>query len=604
MRLFSSRRPAPKETFRPDAVRAPLRAPLTADLRPEAGTRVNIQGRAAEVMDRGRSRLLVTGVVFAVAFFAVGIRLTDVMVFSNTVEASPIAAAPAAPPVVQRADIVDRNGTLLATTLPTPSLYANPRQIIDPVEAADLLTAVMPDLVYAELLETLSRNRPFVWLHRGITPQEKFAINRLGIPGLGFQTEERRFYPFGNLTSHVVGFTGVDGEGLIGIEQSLDGRLRSSNEPVNLSIDIRVQTILREELLRTIGRHNAIAGTGIVMDVETGEVIAMVSLPDFNPADLSTMNDETGMNRASLGVYEMGSTFKVINTAAALEAGITTLHAEHDAVQPIRFGGFTIDDYRGQYRTLTTAEVLAYSSNIGSVRIAQDLGTERQQAFLDRLGLLQPASVELSEVGRPLIPDPWRPINTMTISFGHGLSVSPVSLVGAIGSMVNGGMLYEPTLLMHGEDHVLTGTRVIGEDTSESIRRLMRLVEERSASRDGYGDAYLIGGKTGTAEKPTAAGYNDDARVSSYVAAFPMTDPQYVVFALLDEPQGIPETHGFATGGWVAAPTVRRVVERIGPMLGVAPADPESPEIIDALWVDIPGRQRPEPLVHQAGIRN
>lgn len=596
--------PRPDPRSDPRSEHGTARGPLTADPRPTAGPRMTIQGRTAEALDSGRARLIVTGVLLALAFTGVGYRLIDVMAMTPPGEPTVASAAPAAAPAVTRGEILDRNGTLLATTLPTASLYADPARVIDPVEAADELTAVLPSLAYAELLADLTSDSRFVWLERGLTPRQQFEINRLGIPGLGFQTEDRRFYPFGALTAHLVGYTNVDGAGIAGMEQALDPVLTGGEGTVRLSIDVRLQTILQEELQRNIDRHSAIGGAGLVMDVDTGEILAMVSLPSFNPVDPAAMPEEALFNRATLGVYEMGSTFKVFNTAAALEAGVTTLDELQDARSPIRVAGFTIDDFRGQYRMLTTAEVFSHSSNIGSVRLAQELGGERQRAFLDRLGLLQPAGLELPEVGRPLVPDPWRPINTMTISFGHGLSVSPVNLATGIAAMVNGGVLYEPTLLARDPgDTTLTGTRVISEATSDSIRRLMRLVEVDSASRDGSGDAYLIGGKTGTAEKTTGRVYSDDARLSSYVAAFPMTDPQYVVFAMIDEPQGLPETFGYATGGWVAAPVVRRVVDRIAPTLGVDPVDPNDPEIVNALWVEIPGRE-PPPQTHLATFRN
>jgi cell division protein FtsI (penicillin-binding protein 3) len=417
-------------------------------------------------------------------------------------------------------------------------------------------------------------------------------VIRLGLPGVDFVREERRIYPLGPLAAHAVGFTGVDGVGLMGVERRFDGELRGAAEPLRLSLDVRLQHVLREEIARQIATFSAIGGAGLIMDVRTGEVLAMVSLPDFDPNAPAGAEGEARFNRVTLGVYEMGSTFKVLNTALALESGRVRVHDVFDASRPVQVGRFRIDDFRGQNRPLTVAEILKHSSNIGSVRMVERVGPAAQREFMDRLGMLRESPVEIPEAGAPMSPRPWREINMMTIAFGHGIAVSPMHLGSAVSAVVNGGVLLPPTILARRDAAPVEGTRVVSPQTSETMRRLMRLVVASGSGAEVPG--YLVGGKTGTAEKTTGRSYSTDARISSFIGAFPMHDPRYLVYLMVDEPKPTRETFGFATGGWVAAPAVGRIVRRIGPMLGVAPVDETRPEIREAVAIDaVPARAAP-----------
>ncbi len=325
---------------------------------------------------------------------------------------------------------------------------------------------------------------------------------------------------------------------------------------------------------------------GIVMDVNTGEVIAMVSLPDFDPNTPGTANEQTIFNRATLGTYEMGSTFKIFNTAMALDDGVATLASSYDATNPIQIGHFVIHDDHPQRRWLTVPEIFEYSSNIGSAKMAMAAGTDRQKEFLGRLGLLKAPSFELPEIGAPLVPSPWRMINTMTIAFGHGISVSPLQMATAVSAVVNGGILRRATLIKRPAGYAPSGQQVLSARTSEEMRRLLRLVVERGTGKLANAPGYLVGGKTGTAEKVAAGRYERHGLLSSFIGVFPITEPRYLVMISVDEPQGTRASHGFATGGWVAAPAVGRVVERMAPLMGIPPVDEESPEIRRSLVVD------------------
>ena len=555
-----------------------------------AGTRVRCPGRAAEALETGRLRLVITGLLLALGFLVVAGRLVDVSLLRGEAQPGrPVAATADATPA-GRADITDRNGVLLATSLPTASLYADPAMVLDAEEAADRLATVLPDIDRAAVTAALRADRRFVWLRRGLSPRQQDRINRLGIPGLQFQNEQRRFYPGGSLTAHIIGYTDIDGRGIAGIEQRFDEVLRNRREPLALSIDLRVQQLVREELQASIDDFRAVGGAGIVLDARTGELVAMVSLPDFNPYLRGEVPEEQRFNRTAQGAYELGSVFKIFNTAMALDSGATSLSDGYDATNPIRVGRFVINDFHPEARWLTVPEIFMHSSNIGSVHMALDVGTERQQEYLRRFGLLQPSPVELPEVAWPLAPSPWREVNTMTISFGHGLAVTPVQLAGGVGAMVNGGRLVPATLLRRQSDEPAAGVRVVSERTSDAMRRLLRLVVEHGTGGNADVEGYLVGGKTGTAEKSRGSGYARDALISSFVAAFPMDRPQYVVFAMLDEPHGNARTYGYATGGWVAAPVVGRIVERLGPMVGIAPVDETDPTVQARVALDaLPG---------------
>ena len=545
---------------------------------PDRAARVFLHGSAAQVLETGRTRLLVAGMVFAMAFLVVGWRLVDIAAFTAASEPRIAATPPATALQSGRADIVDRNGVVLATSLPTASLFANPHQVRDPAAAAAQLVEALPDLSQAEVAAKLSTDRGFIWLKRNLTPREQDRVNRLGVPGLHFEREQRRFYPHGSLTAHSVGFTDVDDKGLAGVERSFDAVLRGRGEPLVLSLDLRVQHALTEELEAAMAEFAAIGAAGLVMDATTGEVLAMASLPTFDPLHAGAASADSRFNRASLGLYEMGSVFKIFTTAMALDEGVVTLDDGYDISKPIRVARFTITDFKPKKRWLSVPDIFIYSSNIGTVHMAMDAGTAAQRAFLGRLGLTRPASIELSEVGTPMLPSPWREINTMTIAYGHGLAVSPVQLTSAVSAVVNGGEFRPATLIKRPAGERPAGTRIMDRDTSLKMRQLMRLVVRRGTGRKADAEGYMVGGKTGTADKLIGGRYARDARIASFVAAFPMTAPRYVIFAMVDEPKGNKRTHGYATGGWIAAPVVRAVVERIGPMLGVEPVRTEADE--------------------------
>ncbi len=549
--------------------------------------KLRLEGTARQALDTARSRLAVAGALFAIAFAVIAARLVDVTVLKEAHESrlTSASARPAAP-VADRADILDRNGEILATSLATASLYANPRLVLDPADAAGRLAQALPGLNERDVAERLASERGFVWVRRNLTPRQQYAVNRLGIPGLYFQREERRVYPHGPLGAHVIGFTGVDNRGLAGIEQSLDQRLRYADEPVRLSLDIRVQYVLRDEIARAIDEFQAIGGAGLVLDVDTGEIVAMVSLPDFDANTPGLAASDARFNRATLGAYEMGSTFKIFTLAMALESGAVTMRDGFDASRPIQVSRFTISDYKGQNRYLTVPEIFVYSSNIGAAKMALAVGAAGQREFLGRLGLLSPSPVELPEVASPLVPQPWREINTMTVAFGHGISVTPLQLASATAAVVN-GVLRAPTLLRRSEHETAPGERVLSRATAVEMRRLLRLVVERGTGKAANVDGYFVGGKTGTAEKNVKGQYQRTAVISSFVGAFPIHQPRYVVLAMLDEPKGNRATQFYATGGWVAAPTVGRLVRRIAPILGLPPVDQQAPAIGDPLLVPV-----------------
>ena len=535
---------------------------------------IKFEGIRRQALETGRNRLLVTGALFTLAFSLVAVRLVELAVVEQVAEElqAPRLAVGAEIPKV-RSNIVDRSGVLLATSLPTASLYGNPRQILDPKEATQKLIQVFPELNERRVEEKLSSNKSFVWLKRNLTPKKQFLVNTLGIPGLDFQYTERRVYPHGRLVSHALGLTNIDGRGLSGIEGYFDQNLLGSNKPLVLSIDVRVQSVLREELVSAMSEFRAVGAAGLIMDANNGEVHAMVSLPDFNPNKPATANKTSGFNRATKGVYEMGSTFKLFTIAMALDIGVMRLKDQFDATEPIKISRFKISDYHAKNRWLSVPEIMVYSSNIGAAKIAEEVGTLDQKKYLKRFGLLTRARIDLPEIGTPLTPAHWRRINTMTISYGHGIAVSPIQLVSGIASVVNGGILYRPSITKIPNGEGVSGSRVLSKETSKKMRRLMRLVVKYGTGRNADVPGYLIGGKTGTSEKRgLRGGYDRAKRMSSFVAAFPMNKPRYVILVMLDEPKGTKRTQGYATGGWVAAPVVANVVKRMAPLLGLRPS--------------------------------
>jgi cell division protein FtsI (penicillin-binding protein 3) len=527
---------------------------------------VCLEGTRKRVLNTARTRLIVTAIVFVLMFTVTAGRLVELSILGA--ESGPRVTRHASGQAVGRADITDRNGVLLATSLPSASLYADPKLIMDVNEAATALVRLFPDLHRPWLLSRLTAASRFEWIRRHLTPAEQQAVIALGIPGLSFQTEYRRIYPHGQTAAHVLGHTNVDGQGIAGIELAFEEQLKSG-KPLRLSLDVRLQHILNEELQTAKTSFRAIGAAGLVLDAETGEVVALVSLPDFDPNSPNASPEENRFNRITKGVFEMGSTFKLFTVATALETGVTTMSGGYDATKPLRVAHFTISDYHPEKRWLSVPEILVHSSNIGAAQMALDIGTPLQRQYLSRLGLLRPASLELPELGAPLTPNPWREINTMTVAFGHGIAVTPLQVAAATGAVVDGGVLRSPTIVARSEP--VPGERVFSAQTSRQMRSMMRRVVSNGTGEKADVPGYMVGGKTGTSEKLVNGRYDDDKRVSTFVAAFPMDHPRYIVLAMLDEPKGNKSTYNFATGGWVAAPIVAKVIRRMGPLYGLAP---------------------------------
>lgn len=546
-----------------------------------------LDGVHKQSVEVGRKRLLLGAGLFVVAFSAIVARVADLTLLKEGYE--PRQATRAQPYAASRADIVDRNGVILATSLATASLYANPRHVLDAKDAAKKIVRVLPELSLNEVESKLASGKSFVWLKRNLTPKTEYAVNALGIPGLYFLREERRVYPQDADAAHVVGYAGTDNHGLAGIEKSFDEELRTSNQPVQLSIDLRVQHILHEELLAAMTKFSAVGANGLVMDAHTGEIIAMVSLPDFDPHNPVATDPNAIFNRNTLGVYEMGSTFKLFTVSMALDTHTVTLASTFDAAHAIKVGRYTITDYKGENRWLTVPEVIKYSSNLGAARIALAAGVEKHRDYLKRFGLLSPLKLEVPELGRPEIPNPWREVSTMTIAFGHGLAVTPVHLASGVAAVANGGVLHPANLIKHHPAETVPGERVISEQTSYTMRKLMRLVVTEGTGKLAAVPGYLIGGKTGTAEKTGAGGYRKKSNLSLFVSAFPMTAPRYIVLAMIDDPHGTKDTYGYSTGGWVAAPVVGHVIARTASMLGVPPIDETAPNVQSAMDIDVAG---------------
>lgn len=562
--------------------------------RGEGRTEIRLLGLQERAVQTGRNRVVVAGLIFSVMFAVLAIRLADLTVLRSP-NPSPMAQHTAqSEQQERRADIVDRNGVLLASDLKTASLAADPKIVLNPERTAVSLARIFPDLSPSVLLKKLSGDSRFVWIKRNLTPRQQHEAHALGMPGLQLIREWHRVYPHGSLLSHVVGYTDIDGKGIAGVEKSFDAELAyggDANPPLQLSVDVRVQHALRNELMQAMATFSAAGAAGVVMDARTGEVLALSSLPDFDPNHPNASPDASRFNRTSLGVYELGSVFKLFTAAMALDSGVVGMKGGYDASKPIRIARFTIRDDHAKNRWLSVPEIVAYSSNIGAAKMAMDVGAATQRDYLDRFGLLRPSALELPEVGSPLSPARWRDVNVMTVAYGHGLAVSPLQLGSGIAALVNGGIMMQPTLIKRLADVPVVGQRVISERTSEQLRQLMRLVVAEGTGRKADVAGYLVGGKTGTAEKAGRNGYRRKSLLSSFVAAFPMHDPRYVVYVMLDEPSGTKDTFGFASAGWTAAPTAGRVVARIAPLLDVRPVDPEAEAVHAAMNISLPKRE-------------
>jgi cell division protein FtsI (penicillin-binding protein 3) len=524
-----------------------------------------------DAQETARQRLVIASGLFAVMFVAIALRMGYVSLLRDGAEPTQRVAARGGSIQSERADIVDRNGAVLATSVPVMSAFVNPRLLLDPQDAAKKIVSALPDLKYDDVRAKLEEDKTFVWVKRGLSPREHDRVNRLGIPGLEFQAEERRLYPQGTAAAHILGYASVDNTGLAGVERYFDQQLQSG-ETLQLAIDLRLQRLIEREIARAVEKFSAIGATAIVMDATNGEILAMASLPTYDPNSAKTITNEALFNRATLGVYEQGSTFKIFNTAMALDTGRVTLNSVFDASSPIKIDRFTINDDHAQRRPLTVPELFKFSSNIASAKMAVEMGSDTQRAFFDKIGFLKPLNTQLTELAAPLYPRNWMKINTMTIAFGHGISVTPLHLATGSAAVINGGTLYSPSLVKRNAASD-PGRRVIQQKTSVMMRQLLRLNAVEGTGKNADLPGYEVGGKTGTAEKPSRGGYRQKALISSFVGAFPMNDPKFVILVSIDEPKGTKDTFGFATAGWVAAPSVKVIIEGMASLYGILPGD-------------------------------
>ncbi len=541
--------------------------------------------RAARDLSASRRRIVVAGLTFATVYFAVAMRLVDLGVASD--DHSDALASGSSQVSTARPDLLDRNGEVLATDVKSASLYAEPKRILDVDEAIEALATVIPEMRTDETIrKRLSSKAGFVWLKREVTKQQRQKIFRLGIPGIGFMEENRRFYPGAGLAGHVLGTVNVDNQGISGLEKYVDQEmgladLRATGLVVDrglkarrLSLDLRVQHVVRDEISDAMKRFHAVAAIGIVLDAKTGEVLAMSSLPDFDPNHPEQALEKQNMNRATAGVFEMGSVFKTFNSAFALDSGKVGLHDSFDASASLHFGSQKISDFHAKGRVLSVPEIFIYSSNIGSARMALKVGPEAQSVFFDKIGFHKKLDTELPEVASPLYPRRLSEISTATQAFGHGISVTPMHTAVAGAAVVNGGLYISPTFFKRTrEEAEKVAVQVIRPETSDKMRYLFRLNNTPGSGGSGSKadvPGYLVGGKTGTAEKLENGRYSGNKRFNSYLSAFPMDDPRYVVLVVLDEPKAEKDV-GAATAGLNTAPTVGAIIRRIAPILGVMP---------------------------------
>lgn len=551
----------------------------------------------------GARRSGALALTMALAFLLVGGQLVRLALRAQNEPTSTMSQA--VPTSYARPDIVDRNGRLLATDVEVHSLYADPALVIDRDEVAERLARVLPDIDEAEVRRLLADPlRRFVWLRRGLPPKVAQAVHDLGLPGLGFRTELRRAYPAGRLAGHALGAVNIDNKGLSGIERYIDERIgvepvhgatRSDRAAVRLSLDLGVQHAIEDELAQAMGRYGAKAAAGIVLDAQTGEIVAMQSLPSVDPSRPAEVADPSRPDRVQGSVYELGSILKLFTVAMALDAGTATTATMLDVREPLSAGRFAIKDPHPAGRPLSVAEVFTRSSNVGSAMLALELGAERQKAFLARIGLVDPLRTEAGPVAPPLVPQSWGRAETITVAYGHGIALAPVQLAAAAAGLVNGGRAVTPTLVRYIPpiEGGAPRRRVISTDTSRALATLMRLnvTDKGATGRRAEAPGYAVGGKTGTAEIPGPGGYRETAVIASFLAAFPSDAPSHVALVALFEPRPVAETKGQITAGHNAAPSVARIVSRIAPLLGIAPRTAEpapadaatgDPEVFDA----------------------
>ncbi len=588
-------------------IRTPLR-PLASVLRaratgqnPDAIERENIRQRHEEMRNHSRARaegrLFIMAVLFLGGFATIGARM-GIVSASEAME--PRVSYSVSNIQAQRADIVDRQGRILATNLETHALYAQPPHMIDRERVARELVEVFPDLDEERLIKDFTGKRKFLWIKKKISPEQKQAVHDIGDPGLLFGSREMRLYPNGKLAAHILGGSSFGKEdvhaaeviGVAGVEKQFDEALRdpaNGGKALALSIDLTVQAASERVLYGGMKLMNAKGASSVLMDVHTGEIVAMVSLPDFDPNDRprppteGNPSDSVLFNRSVQGLYELGSTFKIFAAAQAMELGLAHPETMVDTSGPLTWGKFRIRDFRNYGSEMTLTKVIAKSSNIGTARIAQLIGAKRQREFLDGLGLLEPTPIELVEArgSQPLLPPNWSELSTMTISYGHGLSSSPLHLAAAYAAIANGGTQVLPTILKR--DTRQEGPRVMSEKSAQASWKMLRKVVTEGSASFGEVPGYAVGGKTGTADKPKerGGGYYDDKVIATFASLFPAHDPKYVLIVSLDEPVETTGPEPRRTAGWTAVPVAAEMIARIAPLLGLRP------EVEPALMADI-----------------
>ncbi|MFZ5615799.1 MAG: peptidoglycan D,D-transpeptidase FtsI family protein [Pseudomonadota bacterium] len=527
--------------------------------------RISAKSRRARTIGVARRRIGMCAVAFSFAFVLLSARLSLVALGPEAPSGRSVAALGDDP---DRREIVDRNGVLLAVNLPMRSLEIAGREVWSAKETASAIASVFPDIDAQTLEEKLAAGR-YVEIQSRLTPAQEEAVFALGLTGVRFSPRTRRFYPQGAVAAHVIGHTEAGKGGVMGLEHVLNGW--RGKGPLTASIDIRAQQILEQELAASLEKFHAKAAFGGVMDVATGEIVALASLPDFDPNAPGAAPADFRRNRAVYDRYELGSAFKLFTAAAALETGAASEASTYDARGFYKVADKIIRDFHGENRVLSFSEVVQYSSNIGAARMAADLGPNRQKTALKDFGLLDPLRIELAERRAPELPWQWGPVESATISYGHGISVTPLHLLAGVAAIVNGGLYRDPTFLR--SEAQPKGRRVVSEETSLIMRRVMRSVIEGGTASKAEAPGYFVIGKTATAEKPSRGGYNRNSRIATFVGAFPGQDPRYAVLITLDEPQAVEGTYGYATAGWNAAPTFAAIAKRLAPLLGVMPVD-------------------------------
>lgn len=549
----------------------------------------------ALLMEALRVRIVFSCVFGVVVFGAVTYRLLDIMIIQNMSIKSSTSLKNDEEQTALKADITDRNGEIIASCVTTASCYADPSVIIDVNEAVEKLSKIsnMPSKEMIKF-KISNRNKHFVWLARHITPNIQQKIMDMGIPGIFFKKDYKRVYPQGRLFSHVIGYSDIDGDGISGIEKQFNNELKEkalSNRKLNLTLDIGIQSIVYTELEKSIQDFSAIGGNAILMNTD-GEILSMVSLLDFDPNNIRKEDVNAMFNRNTLGAYEPGSTFKVLNTAIALESGTATLGTMFDASAPIKIGRFKITDFKGKNRPLSLAEAFVFSSNIASAKVAQNFGIKTQQHYMKKFGILDRCSLELPEVGHPIVPKVWQEATSITMSYGYGVSVSPLQLITAITSIVNNGYKVSPTLVLGKHKKRTDADKIVSDSTSETMRELMRAAVCCKAKKANV-EGVEIFGKTGTAYKSSSKnGYGRDgsrSRITTFIGGFPKSNPKYMLVVMLDDPKATKETFGYATGGWNAAAAAGRIFERIVPILNddSSSFDDPQPELKVAKYIKL-----------------